>query len=141
MPLTPALSPHAGGGRAASAPRLALLSRNNVGGAGLLRRGRAGGAPVAKRLPVGNLLNRLTGCMIGLVALDWAGPLLVAIEPDLPALWPISTVCSTSSRQRCSCPCSARSRESWFACYRRERYQRTRRARSISTRPHARRRP
>ena len=42
----------------------------------------AGGDPVAKRLPVGNFLNRLIGCVLGLLLLDWAGPQLVAIEPD-----------------------------------------------------------
>jgi phosphate:Na+ symporter len=40
------------------------------------------GDPVAKRLPVGNLLNRLVGCIIGLSLLGWLGPLIVAIEPD-----------------------------------------------------------
>jgi phosphate:Na+ symporter len=42
----------------------------------------AGSEPIARRLPVGNLLNRLVGCIIGLALLDWAGPLLVTIEPD-----------------------------------------------------------
>src|SRR3954451_17042367 len=61
----------------------ALVLGANIGAALVpLLESPAGGDPVAKRLPVGNLLNRLTGCMIGLVALDWAGPLLVAIEPD-----------------------------------------------------------
>jgi phosphate:Na+ symporter len=40
------------------------------------------GDPVAKRLPVGNLLNRLVGCALGLLLLDWIGPLMVRIEPD-----------------------------------------------------------
>jgi phosphate:Na+ symporter len=42
----------------------------------------AGGDPVAKRLPVGNLLNRLFGCVLGLALLEWAGPLLLRLEPD-----------------------------------------------------------
>jgi phosphate:Na+ symporter len=37
---------------------------------------------LAKRLPVGNLLNRLVGCALGLLLLDWVGPLMVRIEPD-----------------------------------------------------------
>jgi phosphate:Na+ symporter len=40
------------------------------------------GDPMAKRLPVGNLLNRLVGCALGLLLLDWVGPLMVRIEPD-----------------------------------------------------------
>jgi phosphate:Na+ symporter len=42
----------------------------------------SGGDPVAKRLPVGNLLNRLIGCALGLVFLDWIGPFMVTIEPN-----------------------------------------------------------
>src|SRR6266567_894663 len=41
-----------------------------------------GGDPAAKRLPVGNLINRIIGCAIGLGALNWIGPKLMAIEPD-----------------------------------------------------------
>ncbi|HEX3953049.1 MAG TPA: Na/Pi cotransporter family protein [Stellaceae bacterium] len=41
-----------------------------------------GGDPVAKRLPVGNLLNRLIGCAVGLALLDWIGPAMVRLEPD-----------------------------------------------------------
>src|SRR6267154_4327094 len=40
------------------------------------------GDPLAKRLPGGNLLNRLVGCALGLLLLDWVGPLMVRIEPD-----------------------------------------------------------
>jgi phosphate:Na+ symporter len=39
------------------------------------------GDPAAKRLPVGNLLNRLAGCVLGLALLDVVGPRLVAFEP------------------------------------------------------------
>jgi phosphate:Na+ symporter len=42
----------------------------------------AAGDPVAKRLPAGNLLNRLIGIGLGLALLNWIGPWLVAIEPD-----------------------------------------------------------
>src|SRR5438270_13824196 len=41
-----------------------------------------GGDPAAKRLPIGNLINRLVGCALGLAVLNWVGPKLVAIEPD-----------------------------------------------------------
>src|SRR5713101_7699170 len=42
----------------------------------------AAGDPVAKRVPAGNLLNRLIGVGLGLGLLNWIGPWLVAIEPD-----------------------------------------------------------
>jgi phosphate:Na+ symporter len=38
--------------------------------------------PAAKRLPIGNLVNRVIGVVLGLVFLDWIGPKLVSIEPD-----------------------------------------------------------
>jgi phosphate:Na+ symporter len=41
-----------------------------------------GGDPAAKRLPIGNLINRLVGCALALTLLKWIGPTLVAIEPD-----------------------------------------------------------
>jgi phosphate:Na+ symporter len=44
--------------------------------------GAAGSDPVAKRLPLGNLINRLIGCIVVLAGLDWIGPALVSIEPD-----------------------------------------------------------
>jgi phosphate:Na+ symporter len=40
------------------------------------------GDPAAKRLPIGNLINRIVGCALGLALLNWIGPKLVAIEPD-----------------------------------------------------------
>jgi phosphate:Na+ symporter len=40
------------------------------------------GDPAAKRLPIGNLINRIIGCAIGLAALSWIGPKLVVIQPD-----------------------------------------------------------
>src|SRR3954468_8314268 len=40
------------------------------------------GDPAAKRLPIGNLINRIVGCAIGLAALSWIGPKLVVIQPD-----------------------------------------------------------
>ena len=47
-----------------------------------LLEGAAGSDPAAKRVPMGNLLNRLVGVALGLAALNWIGPWLVTIEPD-----------------------------------------------------------
>jgi len=41
-----------------------------------------GGDPAAKRLPIGNLINRIVGCALALALLKWIGPALVTIEPD-----------------------------------------------------------
>ena len=41
-----------------------------------------GGDPAAKRLPIGNLINRIVGCALALALLNWIGPALVTIEPD-----------------------------------------------------------
>jgi phosphate:Na+ symporter len=41
----------------------------------------ATGDPAAKRLPVGNLLNRLVGCVLGLALLNVVGPWLASFEP------------------------------------------------------------
>ena len=40
------------------------------------------GDPAGKRLPVGNLLNRVAGVALALALLNWIGPKLVAIDPD-----------------------------------------------------------
>ncbi len=40
------------------------------------------GDPAAKRLPLGNLLNRLAGCALGLALLGFIGPWLVSLEPN-----------------------------------------------------------
>jgi phosphate:Na+ symporter len=40
------------------------------------------GDPSAKRLPIGNLLNRAVGCVLGLALLGVIGPWLVSFEPD-----------------------------------------------------------
>ena len=61
----------------------ALVLGANLGAALIpLLESSGNGDPAAKRLPVGNLLNRLVGCVLGLVLLDWIGPLIVRIEPD-----------------------------------------------------------
>jgi phosphate:Na+ symporter len=41
-----------------------------------------GGDPAAKRLPIGNLINRIVGCSLALALLKWIGPALVTVEPD-----------------------------------------------------------
>jgi phosphate:Na+ symporter len=40
------------------------------------------GDPAGKRLPVGNLVNRLVGVGFGLALLNWIGPKLVTLDPD-----------------------------------------------------------
>jgi phosphate:Na+ symporter len=44
--------------------------------------GATGSDPASKRLPIGNLLNRLAGVCFGLAALPYLGRWLVAIDPD-----------------------------------------------------------
>ena len=41
-----------------------------------------GGDPAAKRLPIGNLINRVVGCALALALLNWFGPALVTVEPN-----------------------------------------------------------
>src|SRR5207248_7541900 len=40
------------------------------------------GDPAGKRLPVGNLVNRIVGVALVLAALNWIGPKLVVLDPD-----------------------------------------------------------
>jgi phosphate:Na+ symporter len=40
------------------------------------------GDPAARRLPIGNLLNRAVGCVLGLALLAVIGPWLLALEPN-----------------------------------------------------------
>jgi phosphate:Na+ symporter len=44
--------------------------------------GGSGDDPVGRRLPLGNLFNRLLGCIVALVLLRLIGALMVQIEPD-----------------------------------------------------------
>jgi len=44
--------------------------------------GVSGDDPVARRLPVGNLLTRVVGCIVALAALPWLAPLWVTIDPS-----------------------------------------------------------
>jgi phosphate:Na+ symporter len=62
----------------------ALVLGANLGTAlNPLIEGAAGGDPVAKRLPVGNLINRAVGVVLALACLHWIGPFMVRIEPDV----------------------------------------------------------
>src|SRR5438105_364056 len=73
----------AAGGLVDLVPALAVMLGANIGSAlNPLLEGAAGGDAVAKRVPAGNLLNRLIGGALGLALLNWAGPLMVTIEPD-----------------------------------------------------------
>src|SRR5204862_85389 len=73
----------AAGGLVDLAPALAAMLGANLGTAiNPLLEGVMGGDPAAKRLPVGNLLNRLVGCALGLALLDLLGPALMRLEPD-----------------------------------------------------------
>jgi phosphate:Na+ symporter len=61
----------------------ALVLGANLGTAlNPLLEGAMGGDPVSKRLPVGNLVNRLIGVVIALALMRWIGPFMVTIEPD-----------------------------------------------------------
>jgi phosphate:Na+ symporter len=61
----------------------ALVLGANLGSAlNPLLESETGGDPAGRRLPVGNLLNRLVGCVLGLALLPWIGPLMVSFEPD-----------------------------------------------------------
>jgi phosphate:Na+ symporter len=61
----------------------ALVLGANLGSAlNPLIEGGAGGDPVAKRLPMGNLLNRALGVVLGLALLKWIGPLMVGLDPN-----------------------------------------------------------
>ncbi|MBV9826476.1 MAG: Na/Pi cotransporter family protein [Alphaproteobacteria bacterium] len=61
----------------------ALVLGANIGSAlNPLIEGAAAGDPMAKRLPLGNLLNRLFGAALALALLNWIGPLMVTLDPD-----------------------------------------------------------
>jgi phosphate:Na+ symporter len=62
----------------------ALVLGANLGSAlNPVLEGGTGNDPVARRLPVGNLLNRAIGCVLVLAGLHWIGPLAATLEPDL----------------------------------------------------------
>jgi len=61
----------------------ALVLGANLGTAiNPLLEGGVGDDPAARRLPIGNLLNRLIGVVIALAALPWLSRLMVIVEPD-----------------------------------------------------------
>jgi phosphate:Na+ symporter len=61
----------------------ALVLGANLGSAlNPLIEGGSGGDPVARRLPMGNLLNRVAGVVLSLALLPWIGPLMVTVDPD-----------------------------------------------------------
>jgi phosphate:Na+ symporter len=61
----------------------ALVLGANLGSAlNPLLEGASAADPAGKRVPAGNLLNRLVGVVLGLLLLNWIGPWLVTIEPD-----------------------------------------------------------
>src|SRR5262249_22379934 len=41
-----------------------------------------GGDPATKRVPIGNLINRVVGCALALALLNWIGPALMTIGPN-----------------------------------------------------------
>ncbi|MDE1148891.1 MAG: Na/Pi cotransporter family protein [Azospirillaceae bacterium] len=62
----------------------ALVLGANLGTAiNPLLEGAAGDDPVARRLPLGNLLNRAVAVLLGLVLIRQIGPLMVRLEPDV----------------------------------------------------------
>jgi phosphate:Na+ symporter len=61
----------------------ALVLGANLGTAiNPLLEGGAGDDPAARRLPIGNLVNRLIGVVVALAALPWLSRLMVTVEPD-----------------------------------------------------------
>jgi phosphate:Na+ symporter len=61
----------------------ALVLGANLGTAiNPLIEGAHGNDPAAKRVPLGNLLNRALGCMVALALLSYVGPWLMKIESD-----------------------------------------------------------
>jgi phosphate:Na+ symporter len=61
----------------------ALVLGANLGTAlNLLLESGLGGDPAAKRLPIGNLINRIVGCALALALLNWIGPALITVEPN-----------------------------------------------------------
>jgi len=61
----------------------ALVLGANLGSAlNPLIEGSGGGDPVARRLPMGNMLNRALGAVLALALMKWIGPLMVVLEPN-----------------------------------------------------------
>jgi phosphate:Na+ symporter len=61
----------------------ALVLGANLGSAlNPLIEGSGGGDPVARRVPMGNLLNRAVGVVLGLSLIAWIGPRMVTLDPN-----------------------------------------------------------
>jgi phosphate:Na+ symporter len=61
----------------------ALVLGANLGSAiNPVLEGASGNDPAGRRVPLGNLLNRGLGTLVGLAALPWLGTWLIMIEPD-----------------------------------------------------------
>ena len=61
----------------------ALVLGANLGTAiNPLLEGGVSGDPASKRLPIGNLINRIVGCALALAFLNWIGPALITLEPN-----------------------------------------------------------
>lgn len=61
----------------------ALVLGANLGSAiNPVLEGASGNDPAGRRVPLGNLLNRGLGTLVGLAALPWLGTWLITIEPD-----------------------------------------------------------
>lgn len=72
----------ASSGVASPEAALALVVGANLGTAiNPVLEGATGDDPAARRLPLGNLINRLVGCVVALVAIPYVTPLLMAVEP------------------------------------------------------------
>ena len=64
-------------------PAFALVLGANLGTAiNPLLEGGVSGDPAAKRLPIGNLINRVVGCALALTLLNWIGPALITLDPN-----------------------------------------------------------
>ncbi len=119
----------------------ALVLGANLGSAlNPLIEGSGNGDPVARRVPAGNLINRVVGVALGIGLLNWIGPWMVTLDPNaaravadfhtifnlvmaalfLPFLGPFARFLV------------------WLLPARRAVHPPTRRCRSISTRPRAR---
>jgi phosphate:Na+ symporter len=61
----------------------ALVLGANLGTAiNPLLEGGVSGDPASRRLPIGNLINRIVGCALALAFLNWIGPALITIDPN-----------------------------------------------------------
>ena len=130
-------------GRGAAARRLrAGARRQSRHRAQPAARGRRRRRPGGERLPIGNLLNRLVGCVLALALLDRSARLIVALEPDpARAVADFHTAFNLVLAAAVLPAAGAVRRGCCAVCCRRASTPPTRRGRSISTGRRARRRP